>query len=229
MGTLISTLLILLWGLHLFYSLHFVKVDLAHPSFLIHTLIQGYLYTGLFITGHDAIHGNIHKSKLINKIFGYISAFLFAGLSYKKLAKNHFAHHKSPGEIDDPDYYIKSQNFFIWWSAFLFRYVTFFQLVIMAILFNVLKIWFEEISIFVFWVIPAFIGTFQLFYFGTYQPHKLPHTNEMIPHNARTQKGNHLWAMLSCYFFGYHWEHHEYPKTPWWQLYKIKKSRYTAP
>ncbi len=229
MGTLISTLLILLWGLHLFYSLHFVKVDFTHPNFLIHTLIQGYLYTGLFITGHDAIHGNIHKSKLINKIFGYISAFLFAGLSYKKLAKNHFAHHKSSGEIDDPDYCIISQNFFIWWSAFLFRYVTFFQLVIMAILFNVLKIWFEEISIFVFWVIPAFIGTFQLFYFGTYQPHKLPHTNEMTPHNARTQKGNHLWAMLSCYFFGYHWEHHEYPKTPWWQLYKIKKSRYTAP
>jgi beta-carotene ketolase (CrtW type) len=28
--------------------------------------------------------------------------------------------------------------------------------------------------------------------------------------------------MLSCYFFGYHYEHHESPQTPWWKLYQIK-------
>jgi fatty acid desaturase len=27
---------------------------------------------------------------------------------------------------------------------------------------------------------------------------------------------------LTCYFFGYHWEHHEAPGIPWWQLYLTK-------
>ncbi len=95
------------------------------------------------------------------------------------------------------------------------------QLIIMAVAFNYLKLHFNEASIWGFWVIPAFLGTLQLFYFGTYRPHMLPHTEEMEPHKARTQKPNHLLAMLSCYFFGYH-EHHEAPGTPWWQLYKMK-------
>jgi beta-carotene ketolase (CrtW type) len=28
--------------------------------------------------------------------------------------------------------------------------------------------------------------------------------------------------MISCYFFGYHFEHHESPQTPWWRLYQSK-------
>jgi beta-carotene ketolase (CrtW type) len=138
------------------------------------------------------------------------------------LIKNHFKHHKNPGEEADPDFYTKSQNFFIWWGTFLWRYSTIIQLIIMAVVFNVLKMWFDENSIILFWIVPAFLGTFQLFFFGTYLPHKYPHTEIMQPHKARTQKRNHLWAMLSCYFFGYHYEHHESPRTPWWKLYKMK-------
>lgn len=37
--------------------------------------------------------------------------YTFAGLSYSKLIKNHFKHHKNPGEESDPDFYTKSQNF----------------------------------------------------------------------------------------------------------------------
>ncbi|GAB4146279.1 MAG: hypothetical protein Fur0015_12970 [Ignavibacteriales bacterium] len=92
----------------------------------------------------------------------------------------------------------------------------------MAIVFNVLKIWFAEINIWFFLVIPSFLGSLQLFYFGTYLPHKFPHSEQMKPHNARTQKKNHLLAMLSCYFFGYHFEHHENPGIPWWKLYETK-------
>jgi beta-carotene ketolase (CrtW type) len=29
--------------------------------------------------------------------------------------------------------------------------------------------------------------------------------------------------MMSCWFFGYHWEHHEHPRLPWWQLYSTKQ------
>jgi beta-carotene ketolase (CrtW type) len=224
MGILISSIIVFIWAGHLLYSLSFVKVDFHSPLFLVHLFFQSYLYTGLFITSHDAMHGNIDKRKSVNKFFGYLSAFLFAGMSYNRLIKNHIAHHKYPGEKNDPDYYIKSQNFFVWWGIFFYRYTTILQIFMMGVIFNLLKLWFDEISIWFFWVIPALIGTLQLFYFGTYLPHKQPHTEIMFPHNARTQKRNHFWAMLSCYFFGYHWEHHESPKTPWWKLYKQKRA-----
>jgi beta-carotene ketolase (CrtW type) len=222
MGIFIASAVIIIWSSHLLFSLIYINVDFSNPIFYIHILFQGYLYTGLFITGHDAMHGVVSKNRTINKVFGWISTLLFAGLSYNKLIENHFKHHKDPGTKNDPDFNVKSQNFVIWWATFLIRYSTVLQILIMAIVFNVLKIWFSELSILFFWVIPAFLGTLQLFYFGTYLPHKYPHTKNMNPHNSRTQKRNHLWAMLSCYFFGYHHEHHDSPGTPWWKLYKLK-------
>jgi beta-carotene ketolase (CrtW type) len=215
-------MIISFWALHLILSLSFVEVNYSSPWFYFNVLLQAYLYTGLFITGHDAMHGTVSPKKEINKWIGRISSFLFAGLSYKRLIKNHFKHHKKPGEEEDPDFLTSSQNFWIWWIKFLFRYATIVQIIIMAIAFNILKIWYNELSIWMFWVLPAFLGTLQLFFFGTYLPHRKPHLEEMKPHNARTQKKNHLWAMLSCYFFGYHYEHHESPGTPWWKLYKLK-------
>lgn len=222
MGIFFAITILSLWAFHLYYSLTFVDTAFSNPFLYLHLLLQGYLYTGLFITGHDAMHRTVSKNRFVNDWIGRISTFLFAGLSYKRLIKNHFLHHKHPGEEKDPDFYFNSQNFFVWWGVFLKRYTTITQLIIMAIAFNVLKIWFDQTSIILFWIIPAFIGTFQLFFFGTYLPHKRPHTEEMEPHNARSQKKNHLWAMLSCYFFGYHHEHHDAPSTPWWKLYKLK-------
>lgn len=222
MGSIIAIFIIIIWAAHLTYSLTNVQVNFSNPFFYLHIILQTYLYTGLFITGHDAMHGVISQNKIVNKTFGWISSLLFAGLSYNKLIKNHFKHHKNPGTQDDPDFNINSQNFFMWWGVFLLRYATMLQLLIMAVLFNLLKIWFYQTSIIFFWVIPAFLGTIQLFFFGTYLPHKKPHSESMQPHNSRTQKKNHLWAMLSCYFFGYHHEHHESPATPWWKLYQMK-------
>ncbi|RPI46590.1 MAG: fatty acid desaturase, partial [Bacteroidetes bacterium] len=185
---------------------------------------QAYLYTGLFITGHDAMHRSVSRVKWINNTVGYISVFLFAGMSYRRLIRNHWDHHRYPGTGRDPDFYEKSQNFFAWWFTFLRRYTTLFQIVAMAVIFNILQYiaGFSVPSLVVFWITPAFIATFQLFYFGTYIPHRKPHTGEMGKHRARTLRRNHLWAMLSCYFFGYHYEHHAFPGKPWWKLYRVK-------
>ena len=224
MGLVIALLIMGLWGAHLCYILLFVEVSWANPWMYLHILIQAYLYTGLFITGHDAMHRSVSRVKWLNNAVGYVSVFLFAGLSYRKLIKNHWDHHKYPASEKDPDFYVKSQNFFAWWFKFLMRYVTLWQIIIMAIVFNVLEklAGIPVSSLIVFWIVPAFLGTFQLFYFGTYVPHKKPHTEAMGKHRARTQSKNHLWAMLSCYFFGYHYEHHSYPGKPWWQLYQVK-------
>lgn len=221
MGILIAIGIIFLWAAHLMFVLSSVDIDFTNPVFYLHILLQAYLFTGLFITAHDSMHKTISKNKLINNAIGYLTSFLFAGLSYNKLIKNHKLHHKYPGSKEDPDFNTKSQNFFVWWIKFLWRYISIVQLIIMAVLFNVGKIWITEESLIFFWIVPAFLSTFQLFFFGTYLPHRKPHSHEM-PHNSRTQKKNHLWAMLSCYFFGYHVEHHSSPATSWWKLYKLK-------
>jgi len=104
-------------------------------------------------------------------------------------------------------------------------YLTVLQLVIMAVLYNVLMYLFklDSLTVLLFWALPAILGTFQLFWVGVYWPHKLPHLPDMGLHKARTQQKNHLWAFISCYFFGYPREHHESPSTSWWQLYKAKE------
>lgn len=224
MGLLIAISIIVLWFVHLIVILTKLQVDYTSITFYIHILVQTYLYTGLFITSHDAMHRTVSNNSIINKFVGSLTAFLYAGLSYNKLVENHFKHHKNPGTKQDPDFNINSQNFFIWWGTFMIKYVTLMQILIMAIVFNILKIWVVEINLWMFWILPAILSSLQLFYFGTYKPHKQPHTHEMDPHKARTQKKNHLFAMISCYFFGYHFEHHSSPHTPWWKLFKLKNS-----
>ncbi|MCX8056981.1 MAG: fatty acid desaturase, partial [Ignavibacteria bacterium] len=115
---------------------------------------------------------------------------------------------------------------FLWWIVFFYRYATITQLLTMAIAFNILKFVFNlsEINLWFYWIIPALLSSFQLFFFGTYIPHRKPHTEEMQPHNARTLPKNHLLAFLTCYFFGYHREHHEGPHIPWWKLWKTKET-----
>ncbi len=223
MGLMVAGLIITLWAVSLAAGL---KTDIYRTNiFYVLALagLQTYLYTGLFITAHDAMHGTVTRIRLLNKAVGHLCSFLYAGLFYKTLLKSHREHHKYPGTEKDPDY--SKGNFFVWYFSFMKRYVSVIQIIIMAVLFNIFKLVSEESSIIVFWVIPALLSSVQLFYFGTYLPHKKPHTEEMLPHNSRTLKKNHTWAMLSCYFFGYHYEHHKLPGTPWWQLYKTKTGK----
>ncbi|WP_372774023.1 fatty acid desaturase [Mangrovibacterium sp.] len=222
MGLLIAIGILFFWGLHLAYSLLLAPVSATSGWTYIHLLIQAYLYTGLFITGHDAMHGLVSANRKMNDFFGWLASILFAGLSYRKLRANHYLHHQFPATEKDPDYYIRSQNVFVWWGVFLGRYATIWQFLFMAVVFNVLKIWVEVPQLLVFWIVPAVLASFQLFFVGTYLPHRKPHEANMEPHRARSQRGPHWWVMLSCYFFGYHWEHHEIPRVPWWQLYREK-------
>lgn len=223
MGIIISISIIILWIANLIYSLTFVEFSFTSFRFYFHFIIQIFLFTGLFITGHDAMHNSISKNRNINKLIGYLSTFLFAGLSFKKLVDNHKKHHAYAGTVNDPDYSSKYQNPLLWFIIFFSRYISIQQILIMAILFNILKYFYNESSVFMFWVIPALLSTFQLFYFGTYIPHRLPHTENMNPYNSRTLKKNHFIAFITCYFFGYHYEHHYNQNVPWWKLYKIKE------
>jgi beta-carotene/zeaxanthin 4-ketolase len=222
MSIFLACLILASWAGHLWYSLTYAAADPLSPWSWLHAVVQAYLFTGLFITAHDAMHGTVSRRASVNTAIGMVCCFLFAGLSYKRLLRNHRLHHAHPGEERDPDFSTRWQDPFRWWGTFLFRYTTITQLAIMAIGYNLLMLRFDQSAIWMYWVGPAFLGTFQLFFFGTYLPHRRPHTDAMRPHNARTQRRNHLVAMLTCYFFGYHYEHHESPGTPWWRLARYK-------
>lgn len=203
-GWALSTILLMQW-----------QVNFANPLLYFFVLVQMHLYTGLFITAHDAMHGTVSSNKSINNAAGFIATFVYAAFWYPKLYTKHHQHHRHVHTELDPDYH--QGNFISWYIRFIRNYLSIWQVVWMAILFNVLKIWVPQPNLILFWVVPSLLSTLQLFYFGTYQPHKGEHDNK---YHSRTQKRNHVLAFLSCYFFGYHYEHHDSPGTPWWLLWK---------
>jgi beta-carotene ketolase (CrtW type) len=208
-----------LWIAHLSYVL-INPLDFQSPWTYVHVLIQTHLYTGLFITSHDAIHGVVSpgNSKL-NHGIGWVCATLFAFNNYAVLRKKHHWHHDHVNTEKDPD--VHQGNFFIWWFKFMWQYVTWQQVLAMAVTYNVLKLWLPMENLIVYWEVPAIMSTLQLFYFGTYLPHRGEHdpTNKT---QSRSQKRNHVWAFISCYFFGYHYEHHAHPYLAWWKLPEAK-------
>ena len=219
MGVVIATTIILLWVTSLSFGLQW-NINYESPLLYALILIQSHLYTGLFITAHDAMHGTVSKNRSTNKFFGQLTALLFSYNFYGKLFPKHHEHHKFVATDKDPDYH--SGSFFPWYLSFLKQYITWQQIVLMAITFNILKLFLPVENLILIWMLPGVLATFQLFYFGTYLPHKGTHTHDN-QHKSRSQGLNHLIAFITCYFFGYHYEHHASPGTPWWKLYKTKE------
>lgn len=222
-GLLISLLILFAWFLHLLYCLLYFIPSFSNPFLYTHIILQSWLSTGMFISAHDAMHGTIHKNRKVNQLLGWIFTMSYGMMFFSKLKTNHFLHHKYPGTADDPDYNSKTQQFLLWWFSFILRYASILQFVLFAVIFNILLLRFNEIQLLLYWIIPLFLSTIQLFYVGTYLPHKPPHTEKMKPYNSRSQQIKPLWAFLSCYFFGYHYEHHQYPNVAWWKLYQKKQ------
>ncbi len=217
-GVWISLLIIFLWNFNLYIGLQ-LEINYWSPIPYLLFLLQIHLYTGLFITAHDAMHHSLApKNKKLNDTIGRICTFLYAFFSYRRLFEEHHEHHRYVHTDKDPDYY--DGSFWKWYFQFVKHYVNLWQLLGYAISFNVLKLFLPVENLLIFWIIPAILSTFQLFYFGTYIPHKGEHDNK---HHSRSQAQNHLWAFLTCYFFGYHYEHHEKPNVPWWKLWKVKE------
>jgi beta-carotene/zeaxanthin 4-ketolase len=217
-GVFIALLIISVWCFCL-VSLLFWSFSWNNPLTYLLIFFQMHLYTGLFITAHDAMHGTVSSDTKINSFIGQVCTGLYAAFSFRKLNSKHHQHHNYVRSAQDPDYH--EGNFVRWYLKFLLEYISLWQIVVLAIVFNVLKIWIDEANLILFWVVPSLLSTLQLFYFGTWLPHHGEHSNK---HQSGTQKKNHLVAFISCYFFGYHYEHHDAPGIPWWKLWKTKQS-----
>ncbi|WP_407428965.1 fatty acid desaturase [Arcticibacter sp.] len=215
-GILVALVVISCWALCLFSLLRW-NFQWDNPLVYLMILVQTHLYTGLFITAHDAMHGTVSSSRKFNLFIGQLCTALYAAFSFNKLMVKHHEHHRHVHSDLDPDYH--EGTFPVWYFHFMKEYMSVLQIVMMAVLFNILTIWFTEVNILVFWVLPALLSTLQLFFFGTWLPHHGEHQNV---HHSRSLKKNHLVGFFSCYFFGYHYEHHEFPGTPWWKLWRMK-------
>ncbi|AGA77747.1 fatty acid desaturase [Echinicola vietnamensis] len=216
-GPLIALLIIGLWGVSLVFLLQW-EMELSNPLVYLAILIQMHLYTGLFITAHDAMHGSVSKNADLNRAIGWTAAILFSYNFYHRLLPKHYLHHRFVATDEDPDYHA-SDDFWRWYWRFMTTYLNPLQLVLMGLTYWILQLFLPMENLILFWILPAILSTFQLFYFGTYLPHRGEHHNK---HKSSTQSKNHFWAFLSCYFFGYHFEHHDAPGTPWWQLWRMK-------
>lgn len=218
-GVSIAICIIILWSVCLYFGLS-MELDYSSPLTYVLVLVQTHLYTGLFITAHDAMHGTVSRNKKVNYFFGYLTSTLFSFNLYGKLLPKHHEHHRYVVSDKDPDYH--HGNGFAWYFSFLKQYLTWQQFLLMAVSFNLLQLILPTENLVLFWMIPAILATTQLFYFGTYLPHRGNHSTKN-KHKARSMKLNHTLAFLSCYFFGYHYEHHASPATPWWMLWKMKE------
>jgi beta-carotene/zeaxanthin 4-ketolase len=191
--------------------------------------VRTFLQTGLFVTAHDAMHGTIAPGRTkLNRAIGQLCVTLYALLPYKLLYVNHQLHHRHPATALDPDF--SNQPGWRWYLWFIGSYLTatggisqgIRWLLGMIALFTMLIVggWSIE-NLGWLWILPMLLSSVQLFYFGTFLPHR-PRAGS-IPHPARSSSLSAPWSLLTCYHFGYHWEHHEYPHLAWYELPLVKK------
>lgn len=236
-GIIVGITLISLWFISL---IGFLRLDISHifPLWIIvGVFFRSFLHTGLFITTHEAIHGVISQNKKVNNGIGYLTSFLYALLPYQVLAENHRLHHRYPATEKDPDFYIlDSNNFLLWYGNFMKEYQqgrqTWILLIGMGIIFGgFISLHISLVNIFLFWVIPILISSLQLFTFGIFLPHRQQDKLNDLPNHLslnnchRTKSINYslFWSFITCYHFGYHWEHHQYPNLPWYKLPLVRK------
>jgi len=81
MGLFIALIVIFTWLSHLVWLLGYSQGSVTSPMIIVHIAVQTYLFTGLFITAHDAMHGLVSTNRHINKVIGVVVTFLFAALS----------------------------------------------------------------------------------------------------------------------------------------------------
>ncbi len=221
-GLFIALTLIVCWFTSLVFLLHsdlLIQYQLLIPLFV---LLQTFLYTGLFITAHDAMHGSIYtKNRRLNNLIGSFAVFLYALFSFNGLKQKHYLHHRFPGRKKDPDFHNgQDTGFFAWYFHFMRQYIHLSQIIGMAVLFNLLlhvlgvPLW----RLLLFWVLPSFLSTIQLFYFGTFLTHKQPKNGFTNQHHAKSNDYPVWLSFLTCFHFGYHLEHHQFPRTPWYAL-----------
>lgn len=191
-----------------------------------------FLYVGLFITAHDALHGSVAtRHPRLNRWVSRVALWLYAAFDERALRAAHARHHASPAAEGDPDY-ARGERYLPWLAAFAFRYVSLRQLALLALEGNVLihLCGVRPAQLVAVWIAPAVASAVQLFTFGTYLPHRTPPGGHRDAHRARSLALPSLLSFLTCWHFGgCHHQHHQDPSLPWWRLDAQRKLSSDSP
>lgn len=217
-----------------FASLLFLLfLNLNHLSLIwlvLAVLGRTFLHTGLFIITHDAMHRSLMpRNRSINDLLGHLAVGLYAFLPYEHCRSNHCRHHHSPAELGDPDFHDGQHTHpFCWYIKFMKEYLSVGQLTVLLTTWC-LCLWILQgftqtslLNVLLFWTVPLLLSSIQLFIFGTYLPHREKTGELSNSHRAQSTPYPVLLSLLTCYHFGYHWEHHEYPRVPWYALPSVR-------
>ena len=188
--------------------------------------VQCWLSVGLFIIAHDAMHGSLAPRRPgVNRFFGRVAVMVYACIWYDGLVQRHFMHHRASGTAGDPDFHEQGDtSFWRWYGSFMTEYLTVAQLAGLVLFSSAqLALGVELWRLLTFWALPAILSSLQLFYFGTYLPHRRESEAGFVDgHHARSNGYPWLVSLLTCFHFGYHHEHHLAPTAPWWRLPHVR-------
>lgn len=233
-GLLLAIIILSLWVISLIGLLSVPFPTISLGWIILAVLGRTLLQTGLFVITHDAMHINlIPNSKWLNDIIGTVAISLYACLPYQHCCINHRKHHQHPAQIGDPDFHNGIHTHpVLWYLMFLQSYLSI-RSIILLLLNGCLLFWglsclfqISVMHLLLFWGLPLILSSIQLFFFGTYLPHRQEFASSSTADSKQTNLLSVLWSLLSCYHFGfYHWEHHQFPKTPWYRLPKTAISQ----
>ncbi|MBV9078687.1 MAG: fatty acid desaturase, partial [Methylobacteriaceae bacterium] len=190
-GLALAALVIAAWlALHIYgVFLHrLTPAGLAVAPLLV--ALQCWLNVGLFIVAHDCMHGSLAPFRPgVNRAVGRLCLLLYAGFSYDRLIGKHFEHHRYSGTAGDPDFHDgEPTRFWPWFLVFFTRYFGWRELVVLS-LFSTVYLHVLGVALpnlLLFWALPAILSAVQLFYFGTYLPHRHEDAAFADRHNARS-------------------------------------------
>jgi beta-carotene ketolase (CrtW type) len=222
----VSTTVIAGWAAT-FHEAIFTVKDVTSLEGLILVPCMTFLYTGLFITAHDAMHENITQNRLVNDAIGHLCSNLYAGMDFHKMRHKHMLHHINTGVVrEDPDFHRGKTDFIHWYFSFMREYIDVLQMVKLAVFIEALKYCgASSTNIYVYMAACGILSSLQLFYFGTYTPHKPPQDHQgevMIWEKSNSASKSRIESLLTSYHFDCHFEHHAMPQIPWFELWTFK-------
>ncbi len=178
--------------------------------------VQTWLSVGLFIVAHDAMHGSLAPFPSARQPRGRAAgAGALCRLQFRPLAPKHFAHHRHPGRptIRTSIPIIRSADPLVH-----HLHPPAFRLagvrpagIDRGDLSDPLRGYLRQPD-------PVLgdpvLSAFQLFYFGTYRPHRHDEMPFVDGHRARSEDFPDWLSLLTCFHFGHHHEHHDAPHVP---------------
>lgn len=245
-GPLLALLIVSAWWVSLLFLLLGTPTAGVPALVAVAEALRTFLQTGLFIVGHDAMHGSLLPSHpRVNEWLGRWMLANYALLPYGAVLRQHRLHHHQPVGPADPDgpghggergedagtAALRWPGAMRWYLRFMGQYLSLRQMLLLLGAWGLAIVVLQPLQpsiaahLLLFWTLPLLLSSLQLFLFGTYLPHRGTAVTR-DRHRAISLDAPVWLSLLCCYHFGYHWEHHAFPGEPWFRLPERRRRRW---